>query len=79
MNGAESLPLVDTAPAPEGNWGFLGTNADATTAAAQPLHRRNQDIMAHQPQPAAMRSAILRSDRYRPISADAGKREELVA
>ena len=39
MNGAESLPLLDTAPAPtEGNWGFLGTNADATTAAAQALH-----------------------------------------
>ena len=79
MNGAETLPLLDTAPAPtDGNWGFLGTLADATTAAAQPLHRRNQDIISKQPDDAAYRSAILRSDKYRPVSGVLGKREELV-
>ena len=45
MNGAESLPLLDIAPAPtEGSWGFTGAGAGANVAADKALHRRNQDI-----------------------------------
>ena len=85
MNGAESLLLEDTAPAPtEGSWGFSqAANGAAQTAGTAPtdaaVHRRNQDISAGQPSDEAYRSAILRSDKYRPISHVAGKRMELVA